>query len=67
MRYELSINILDKKYTDMLIIGLVRQGYSVYYNDEWEKSPCVCFSIDEGELTELPEMIRKGNNGQFAI
>jgi len=59
MRYELSINILDKKYTDTLIIGLVRQGYSVYYNDEWEKSPCVCFAIDEGELTELPEMIRK--------
>lgn len=35
MRYELSINILDKKYVDTLIIGLVRQGYSVYYTMEW--------------------------------
>jgi len=49
MKYEVAINILDKEYTDQLIIALVHQGYSVYYNEE---NNVVCFSATEDEITE---------------
>lgn len=52
MRYELKINILDKNYTDQLIIALVRQGYAVYYHED-EK--VVCCTITDDELTKLGE------------
>lgn len=49
-KYELSIEILDKDYIDTLIVSLVRQGYSVYYN---ETEQVVCCTITDGELTKL--------------
>ena len=49
-RYELKIEILNKEYVNNLIIALVRQGYSVYLNEEGN---VVCFTITEEELTEL--------------
>jgi len=49
-RFELSINIIDKSYTDQLIVSLVRQGYAVYYNEDTNK---VCFETNDEELVEL--------------
>jgi len=49
-RYELAINVLDEKYVDDLIVSLVRQGYSVYYNDEEKR---VCCTVTDDELTKL--------------
>ena len=49
-RYELSINITDEKYIDNLIVALVHQGYSVYYNKD-EK--VVCFEVGDDELREI--------------
>lgn len=56
-RYEVAIKILDKEYIDQLIVALVRQGYSVYYNDESDSGkPVVCFTAnDEEEITEIKE------------
>jgi len=49
-RYEVAINILNKDYVDDLIVALVRQGYSVYFNDDSDK---VCFEAPEDEVTKL--------------
>ena len=50
-KFEVTIDIIDKTYTNRLIIALVHQGYAVYYNDELQK---VCFTATEEEITELP-------------
>jgi hypothetical protein len=34
MNYEMEIEILDKEYTDRLIVSLVRQGFDVYLNGD---------------------------------
>lgn len=48
--YEIKINIIDKKYIDLLIVALVRQGYDVYYNED---ENAVCFQINKDEITEI--------------
>ncbi len=48
-RYELAIQILDPKYVNQLIVALVHQGYSVYYNED-EK--VVCCTVSEDEVTD---------------
>ncbi len=48
--YEIAIQILDKDYVDTLIVSLVHQGYSVYYNDN---ENVVCFTTHGDEVTEL--------------
>ena len=53
MRHEVAIKILDKNYVDNLTVALVRQGYSVYFNEE---DNVVCFTVDEQELTEIKEV-----------
>ena len=47
-RYELSLEILDKKYVDSLVIALARQGYAPYIGDE-----SVCFEVTDEELTKI--------------
>jgi hypothetical protein len=49
-RYELKLGIIDEDYADDLIIALVRQGYSVYYNAD-EK--LVCCTITDDDITEV--------------
>jgi len=55
MKYELTIRILDKNYTDSLITSLVRQGYSVYYNADEGNKGVVCFTGTEEEVCEIKE------------
>ncbi len=50
MSFEISIKIIDNEYIDPLILSLVHQGYSVYFNKEEE---VVCFSATEEEVTEI--------------
>ena len=51
-RYEVALNIINEDYTDLLAMALLRQGYSVYYNEEEKK---LCFSATEEEVTEIKE------------
>jgi hypothetical protein len=50
-RYEVRLQITNEKYTDQLIIALVRQGYEVYLSHDEE----VCFGTCEDELTQIKE------------
>ena len=56
MRYEFRIKILDKKYTDILVVALARQGYAPYITEGDE----VCIEVSDGELEEL-KWVRKRN------
>jgi hypothetical protein len=47
---QVSINIIDKDYIDSLIVALVRQGYSVFYNAD---DNIVGYTTDESELTAI--------------
>ncbi len=49
MKYEFKLHILDKDYTDILIIALARQGYAPYITEEKD----VCIEIEKDELEEL--------------
>lgn len=49
MRYEFKIQILDKKYTDILVVALARQGYAPYITEDDE----VCIEVSNDELEEL--------------
>ena len=49
-RYEIAIQVLDAKYIDTLVAGLVRQGYNVYYNADLDT---VCFTATDDEVTKL--------------
>jgi len=51
-KYEVAVKVLDEKYVDQLIVGLVRQGYNVYFNDE-EGKGVVCFTATDEEVTKL--------------
>jgi len=53
MKYEVRISILDKTYIDQLVVALVRQGYSVYFNDA--DGCVVCFSATDDDVTEIKE------------
>jgi len=52
-KYEVAISILDKSYVDSLIVALVHQGYSVYYNEDED---VVCYTSNSDEITELKEL-----------
>ena len=52
-RYEIRIGILNKDYVDSLIVGLVRQGYATYLNEDEE---VVCFTISEDEITKVKDV-----------
>jgi len=49
-KYEVAIHISDKKYINSLVVALVRQGYSVYLNDD---ENVVCFTATDEEVTKL--------------
>ena len=49
MRYEITIDITDDRYTDMLIVALARQGYSPYLSEQGD----VCFTTTEDEVWEI--------------
>lgn len=49
-RFEIRIEILNKNYSDSLIVALVRQGYAPYINEE---ENIICFIISEDELYEI--------------
>lgn len=49
-RFEIKIEILNKDYSDSLIVALARQGYAPYINEE---DNIICFTISEDELTEI--------------
>ena len=56
MRYEMTIRkpnhtIVDKEYTDNLIVCLVRYGYNVYLSDDND----ICFTVMEDEIEEIKE------------
>ena len=54
-RFEIAIKVIDEEYVDSLVTALVRQGYSVYYNDYKGDKECpkVLFSVDSDEMHEL--------------
>ena len=52
MRYEISIGIDKPEHLDAMILGLVHQGYAVYYNDDEKK---LCFTAADYEVIELKE------------
>ena len=58
MKYEVAIRILDKEYVDNLIVSLVHQGYSVYYNDD---ESVVCFTATDEEITSIGDVTTEGN------
>ena len=49
-KYEVAITILNKDYIDSLIVALVRQGYSVYLNEE---DNVVCFEATDEDVIKL--------------
>ncbi len=51
-RYELRLSISDPDYVDTLIIGLVRQGYDVYYNPDVN---LVCCTITDDEIEKIKD------------
>lgn len=52
-KYELRLNIIGDTYIDQLIVALVRQGYSVYYNAD---DNVVCTTVDDDDdLEKLKE------------
>ena len=51
-RYEVALGIINEDYTDLLTVGLIRQGYNVYYNEEEKK---LCFSATGEDVTEIKE------------
>ena len=51
-RYEIAIAIVKPEHVDAMILGLVHQGYDVYYNEEDAK---LCFTAPDEEVTELKE------------
>ena len=51
-RYEVAIDINKLEHIDAMILGLVHQGYGVYYNEEEKK---LCFSATEDDVTEIKE------------
>jgi len=50
-RYEFKIAILNKAYTNQLIVALAHQGYGPYLTSENE----VGITISDSELTKLKE------------
>lgn len=50
MRYEVTIDIINKDYVDTLIVALARQGFSPYVNEE---DNIVGFSVNEENLTKI--------------
>jgi len=52
MKYEIAIKMQDNSQLDALIVGLVKQGYAVYYNEE---EGVLCFTTTDEEVTELEE------------
>ena len=51
-KYEVTITIMDKSQLDPLIVGLVRQGYSVYYNEDED---VLCYNTTDDEVTEVSD------------
>jgi hypothetical protein len=49
-KFEIAIKVLDEAYVDSLIVALVRQGYSVYLNEE---DKVVCFTATDEEVTKI--------------
>lgn len=53
-KFEIKIGILNKDYSDSLIVALARQGYAPYINEE---DNIICFTIGEDELREIKEKV----------
>ena len=49
-RFELSMEILDKKYVDSLIVALARQGYAPYISYD---NTAICITIDDSTIREV--------------
>jgi len=54
-RYEVSIKIIDDRLLDQMILGLVYQGYNVYYNPDYIGEKCLCFTATDEDVTEIKE------------
>jgi len=55
-QFELKIKILDEKYTNQLIVALVRQGYDVYLSEDNN----ICFQVYGCDMNEITyEKIKK--------
>jgi len=52
--FEVAIDIICPEHVDAMILGLVHQGYNVYYNREEKK---LCLTTTDDDVTE----ITKGN------
>jgi hypothetical protein len=48
--YEISLHIENKKYVDVLMVALARQGYEVYLNEE---EGVVCFKTYDDEVKQI--------------
>jgi hypothetical protein len=55
MRYHITLEILDKDYIDQLVTALVRQGYSVYFNEDCKQKGVVCFDVYDTDIQEIKE------------
>jgi hypothetical protein len=45
---EITIRITNKEYEDMLILGLVQNGYEVYRSGQDDDA--ICFTIHESDM-----------------
>ena len=52
-KYEVAIQVCDPEYIAQLIVALVRQGYSVYFNEGDYEPKLVCFTATDEEVHEL--------------
>lgn len=52
-RYELTIRILNRDYIDSLVTSLVRQGYSVYLNQNDNEVNTLHFEVSDEDLIEI--------------
>jgi len=53
-----SMLISDEESLDQLITGLVRQGYSVYLDDDYERSSdrgCLVLDVPDEQIEDVPE------------
>ena len=49
-RYEVKIDILNKDYSDSLLVAIARMGYAPYINEE---DNIICFVVSEEDLSEV--------------
>lgn len=47
--YQVSIDIIDSEYKDMLIMGLIHQGYQVFFDEDNK----LCTIMSDEQIKEI--------------